>query len=166
MKTLIVYSSKSGNTKKLAKVAYDFLPGENFLRAVEEKPDSTGYDFVVVGFWLQGGKVDPESREYLAAIAPGNLFLFATHGASAGSPHARNAMDEAKKLVSTSKILGTFNCQGEVEEKFLAKVRKKDPQPPWVKDASGAVDHPDSIDIANLQKELERAVTLLRVEIQ
>jgi len=165
MKTLIVYSSKSGNTRKLAKAVYDFLPGENFLKAVEEKPDSKGYDFVVVGFWLQGGKVDPESREYLATIAPGNLFLFATHGASAGSPHARNAMDEARALVSSSKVRGTFNCQGEVKEEFLAKVRQKDPQPPWVKDASGAVGHPDGIDIANLQKELERAVTLLRAEI-
>ena len=165
MKTLIVYSSKSGNTKKLAKAAYDFLPGENNLRAVEEKPDSAGYDFLLVGFWLQGGKADPESREYLATIAPANLFLFATHGASIGSQHAQKAMEEVKNLISTAKVLGTFNCQGEVKEEFLAKVRQKDPQPPWVKDAPGAVGHPDNIDIANLQTELERAVTLLRAEI-
>ncbi|MBW2659379.1 MAG: flavodoxin family protein [Deltaproteobacteria bacterium] len=164
MKTLIVYSSKSGNTRKLAEAVYDFLPGENFLRTVEEKPDSSGYDFIVVGFWLQGGKADPESLEYLATIAPGNLFLFATHGASASSQHVQKAIQEAKELVSSSKVLGTFNCQGEVKKEFLAKVQQKDPQPPWVKDAPGAVGHPDGSDIANLQSELERAVTMLRAE--
>jgi len=165
MKTLIVYSSKSGNTQKLAKAVYDFLPGENILKSVEENPDASKYDFVVVGFWLQGGKADPASYEYLKKISSSNLFFFATHGASVDSPHAQNAMQEAETLVSSSNVLGTFNCQGEVRKEFLMKVRQKNPQPPWVKDAGKAAGHPDALDIANLQKELERAVTLLRATL-
>ena len=88
MKNLIVYSSKSGNTRKLAEAVYDFLPGENVMKSVEEKPDPEGYDLVVVGFWLQAGTADPGSYEYLEKLAPTKLFLFATHGAAAGSAHA------------------------------------------------------------------------------
>ena len=162
MKNLIVYSSKSGNTRKLAEAVYDFLPGENVMKSVGENPDPAGYDLVVVGFWLQAGKADPESYEYLEKLAPAKLFLFATHGAGIDSPHAQNAMDGAKSLVTSSQVLGTFNCQGEVKEEFLAKVQKKDPQPPWLKDAGDAVGHPDHQDIANLQIALEKTVVKLR----
>ncbi len=165
MKTLIVYSSKSGNTRKLAEAVFDFLPGEKILKPVIERPDPAEYDFVVIGFWLQAGKSDPASCEYLEKLAPSNVFLFATHGAATDSAHARNAMEVAKELVGTSKFFGSFNCQGEVKAEFLAKVQKKDPPPPWIKDAPAAVGHPNGTDIADLQKELERAVTLLRSSI-
>ncbi len=165
MKNLIVYSSKSGNTRKLAEAVADFLPGENVLKPVTERPDPVGYDFVVIGFWLQAGKADPASYEYLEKLAPSNVFLFASHGAGTGSAHARNAMEGAKKLVAASQIFGTFNCQGEVKAEFLAKVQKKDPPPPWINDAPAAVGHPNAADIADLQKELERAVTQLRTKI-
>ncbi len=166
MKTLIVYSSKSGNTRKLAKAVSDFLPGENVLKPATERPDPAGYDFVVIGFWLQAGKADPVSYEYLEKLAPSNVFLFASHGAGVDSAHARNAMEGAEELVAASQIFGTFNCQGEVKAEFLAKAEKKDPPPPWIKDAPGAVGHPNGADIGDLQKELERAVTLLRSKIQ
>ena len=165
MKTLIVYSSKSGNTRKLAEAVFNFLPGENVLKPVTERPDPAGYDFVVIGFWLQAGKVDPASYEYLEKLTHSNVFLFASHGAGAGSAHAKNAMEGARKLVAASRLFGTFNCQGEVKAEFLAKVQKKDPPPPWVKDAPAAIGHPNAADIADLQKELERAVTLLRSKI-
>jgi len=74
-------------------------------------------------------------------------------------------MQGAKELVATSQFYGAFSCQGEVKASFLEKAQKKDPPPPWIKDAPGAVGHPDSADIAELQKELERAVTLLRSRI-
>jgi len=100
--------------------------------------------------------------EYLPRIKGKSLFLFATHGAAINSPHAENAMEGAKSLVTSSQLVGNFNCQGEVKEEFLAKVQKKDPQPPWVKDAEGAVGHPDAHDIAKLQIILEKAVAKLR----
>jgi len=68
MKNLIVYSSKSGNTRKLAEAVFNFLPGENVLKSVAERPDPGKYDFVVIGFWLQAGKADPESYEYLEKL--------------------------------------------------------------------------------------------------
>jgi flavodoxin len=158
MKTLIVYSSKSGNTKRLAESVHDFLPGTNTLQKVEEKPDPAGYDLVIVGFWLQAGKADPMASEYLGDLPPSKVFLFATHGAAVGSAHAEKGMQNAKDLIASCTIAGTFSCQGEVRPEFLAKVQKKDPPPPWIGDAPAAAGHPDAADVENLKKAIEGAV--------
>ena len=80
MKSLIVYSSQSGNTKKLAQAVYESLTGEKEMVAVAEAPDPAGYDLVALGFWLQAGKPDPKSAEYIGRVGKKSLFLFATHG--------------------------------------------------------------------------------------
>lgn len=150
MKSLVVYSSQSGNTQKLAEAAYAALPGEKELMSVDEAPEPEGYDCVAVGFWLQAGKPDPKAAAYLARVKNTRLFLFATHGAAAGSAHARKAMDHARGLAPDASVIGTFSCQGEVNPKVLDKIRAKDPQPPWIQDAPGAVGHPGAEDIARL----------------
>ena len=150
MKTLIVYSSQSGNTKKLAEAVYDRLAGEKFLSPVEDNPSIEGFELVVVGFWLAGGKPDPASTKYLEELSPCKLFLFATHGAAPESGHAQNAMQAASDLASACQVVGTFNCQGEVNADLLAKVQKKEVPPPWIKDAPAAAGHPDESDISNL----------------
>ena len=156
MKSLIVYSSKSGNTKKLAEAVYNHLSGEKELCAVGDAPDPAGYDFVAVGFWLQAGQPDPASQEFLAKIAEGqDLYLFATHGAAAGSPHAVNAMNAAKSIAAKGHVIATFSCPGQVPEKVLEMASKKDPQPPWLADAPAAVGHPDETDVKNVVRLLE-----------
>ena len=52
MNSLIVYSSNTGNTKKLAQAVYDSLTGSKELYPITEAPDPAGYDFVALGFWL------------------------------------------------------------------------------------------------------------------
>ncbi len=150
MKTLIVYSSQTGNTQKLAATFNDLLGGKKTFCPISEAPDPVGYDLVVLGFWLQAGKPDPKSSEYLAKIGDTKLFLFATHGAAADSVHALKAIEQAISLAPSAKMAGTFNCPGEVNSLFLEKVRKKDPQPPWIGNAPAAVGHPDQSDIDRL----------------
>jgi len=79
MKSLVVYSSQSGNTRKLAEAVLDALSGEKALYPIDEAPDPSGYGFIAVGFWLMGGKPDPKSSEYLGKIGKNELFIFATH---------------------------------------------------------------------------------------
>lgn len=158
MKTLIVYSSKTGNTKKLAEAASDLIGGQKTLCPITEAPDSDGFDLVVLGFWLQAGKPDPKASEYLAKVGGTALFLVATHGAAADSAHALNAMAHARTLAPSARIAGTFSCQGEVSPVFLEKARKKDPQPPWLGDAPTAVGHPDDTDIDHLKDALKAGV--------
>ena len=154
MKALIVYSSQSGNTQKLAETVYAVLPGEKEIWPVDEAPAPEGYDVVAAGFWLQAGKPDPKAAAYLARVKDARLFLFATHGAASGSAHARNAMDQARSLAPDASVIGAFSCQGEVNPKVLEKIRAKVPPPPWVQDADGAVGHPDPRDLTTLEEAL------------
>lgn len=151
MKALVVYSSQSGNTKKLAETIYNELSGEKRIVSVADAPVPVEDEMVFVGFWLQAGKPDPKSAEYLSKVGNARLFLFATHGAAADSKHAKDALDHAKSLAPSAEIAGTFSCQGEVNPKVLEKVSQKTPPPPWVGDADSAVGHPNAADEANLK---------------
>ncbi len=150
MKSLIVYSSQTGNTLKLAMTVYTALPGEKQMVAVDDAPVPAGYDCIAVGFWLQAGKPDAKAAAYLQKIGKAPLFLFATHGAAADSAHAQNAMAYAQSLAPDARVLGTFNCQGAVNPRVLLKIRNKNPKPPWIGDADAAAGHPDEEDLGRL----------------
>jgi hypothetical protein len=152
MKALIVYSSQTGNTRKLAEVVRQCWPDETEMASVDAAPKPQGYDCIAVGFWLQAGKPDPKAAVYLQQIGRTPLFLFATHGAAADSAHVRKALDAACALAPQADILGTFNCPGEVAPKVMEKIRAKTPPPPWIEDAPAAAGHPDAQDLANLRR--------------
>ncbi|MDM8549865.1 flavodoxin family protein [Desulfobacterales bacterium HSG2] len=152
MKSLVVYSSQTGNTKKLADAVFETLTGEKEIYPISDAPDHEGYDFVAVGFWLKAGKPDPKSSEYLEKIGEKSLFLFATHGAGKKSAHAENAMNHAKNLAPKAKIVGMYNCQGEVAPKILEKLGAKPEPPVWLADAPAATGHPDESDIDELRR--------------
>lgn len=151
MKSLIVYSSQTGNTRKLAEAVKTAFPGEKEMAPIEAAPPPEGYDLVAVGFWLQAGKPDPKAAAYLPNVRNVPLFLFATHGAASDSAHARNALAFARAMAPDAKIVGTFNCPGEVNPKVLEKIRAKTPPPPWIGDADAAVGHPNAQDLARLE---------------
>jgi flavodoxin len=151
MKSLVVYSSQTNNTRKLAQAAYDSLTGAKEIHKVEDAPAPDGFDLVVVGFWLKGGKPDPQSAEFIGKIGKSEVFLFATHGAAADSDHAKKAMDYARSLAASARVLGTFNCPGEVDPAILDKVRAKQPPPPWLKDVAKAAGRPNDQDLAEFK---------------
>ncbi len=155
MKSLIVYSSQSKNTKKLADAIYEGLEGEVDIFPVDEAPSTDGYDLTAVGFWLMAGKPDPKSSEYLSKLDKNDrLFLFATHGAKAGSDHVKNAVGHAVGLTDGATLAGVFTCQGEVNPKVLEKVKQKPEPPVWIGDADQAVVHPNEDDLSALKQTL------------
>jgi len=54
MKSLIVYSSKSGNTKKLVETIRYILPGEKVFKTMEENPENLLKDHSVEAIFPQG----------------------------------------------------------------------------------------------------------------
>ena len=159
MRVLVVYSSQTGNTRKLAEAVFETLGGDKELYPVQEAPDPAGYDFIAVGFWLQAGKPDPKSAEYIGKIGKKSLFLFATHGAAAGSDHAISAMNAATALASEADIIGTYSCQGEVNPKVLEKAKTKPEPPVWIADAPDAAGHPDEADIEVLKYQISELLS-------
>ena len=162
MKSLIVYSTQTDNTKKLAHTIHETLPDEKEISFVGDAPDPGEYDFVAVGFWLMGGKPDPKAAAYLETLKDDQVvFLFATHGAAKGSAHAAQGMQLARDIVSGASVVGAYSCQGEVNPKVLAKVKAKPEPPVWLADTATAVGHPDEKDLAEL-KEIIAALPLNR----
>jgi flavodoxin len=158
MKSLVVYSSKTGNTKKLAETIFEALPGGKEIYTVNDAPDPTEYNLVCIAFWFQGGKPDPKSQEFMAKINDQKVILAATHGAAKGSAHAKNGLWYAKELVPSAEVLASYNCQGEVNEEFLKKAAAKPEPPPWISDAPGAKGHPDANDLAELKELVAKAI--------
>ncbi|MDY6933489.1 MAG: flavodoxin family protein [Spirochaetota bacterium] len=152
MKSLVVYSSQTGNTRKLAQTVFDALTGEKDIFPIDKAPNPSGYDFIALGFWLKGGKPIQESMEYLSKIKEKSLFLFATHGAATGSMHVLKAMDYAKNQVLDSKIVGIFSCQGEMSPDFIEKIQQKSDPPEWSADAPKAKGHPNKSDLEELNR--------------
>ncbi|MCK5193497.1 MAG: flavodoxin family protein [Desulfobulbaceae bacterium] len=155
MKTLLVYSSKTGNTKKLAEAIHDSLTGEKEIFSVENAPDPDGYDLIAVAFWFQAGKPDPKSQEYLAKITNQKVILAATHGAAKNSALAQNGMKFAQGIIPDAQVVATYSCQGKVNPEFMKKAAAKPEPPPWLSDAATAEGHPDETDIAELKECLE-----------
>jgi len=144
MKSLVVYSSKSGNTRKMAEAVFEYLRGEKEIVAVADAPDPAGYSFVAVGFWLKAGQPDPDSQAFLARLKEGQaVYLFATHGAAATSAHAENGMKKAKELAGGAHVVSTY------------LPAQKDPLPAWVPDAPAAKGRPDANDLKMVVRMLE-----------
>ena len=154
MNSLIVYSSQTGNTKKLAEVIYDTLDGEKEICHVDKAPSLEGYDNIYIGFWFQAGKPDPKTLGFLEQVKDSKVFLFATHGAARESDHVKNAVNLAKELLKNADVTDVFTCQGEVNPKVLEKVKQKPEPPVWIGDADDAVGHPNEEDFIALKQAL------------
>jgi flavodoxin len=150
MKALVVYSSQTGNTRKLADALYGALQCEKVIMPLSDNPDPADYDFIAVGFWLKGGEPESATKEFLSKIGKKEVFLFATHGSAKDSAHAQNAMKKAKDLLAEARVVGTYSCQGEVAQDVMEAAAAKDPQPPWFADAATAKGHPDDEDVRQL----------------
>ncbi len=145
MKALVVYSSKTGNTKKVAEAVHGVFPHGTDLYRVEDAPSPDNYDLIALGFWVDKGLPDAESQNYLNKIKGKQLGLFMTLGAYPDSDHAKKTMQKVEQSLEGNAILGTFICQGRVAESLIKSMIK----------LSG--DHPHSITPERQARLLEAA---------
>lgn len=94
MKGIIIYSSKTGNTKRMAKKIYESLK-DKYQMEIEDiidSPDAEGYDFVLLGGWIDRGTLEGKALKYINQIKNKNLGLFATLGAMPDSEHGKKVI--------------------------------------------------------------------------
>ncbi|WP_418764846.1 flavodoxin family protein [Mailhella sp.] len=165
MKTLVVYSSRTGNTKKVALAVAEALP-ECELVAVEEAPtDVKEYGLVAVGYWVDRGMPDGKTRDWLAGVKNARLAFFGTLGAWPDSEHAKECMVCGEKLAlepSRGNVtLGSWLCQGKVDPKLLEVMEKMAPgahpmTPERKARIEEAAKHPDDDDCRGAQEFIRR----------
>jgi flavodoxin len=152
MKSAVIYSTRSGNTEKLAQTIYDALNGKKEIFSIQEvAPLDDDYDLVFVGFPVMAGRVEPRAARFLSGFdKKTKIFLFATHGSFRESELVKNVMAQAVSLIKTVKVTGIFTCQGEVVPKVLKKLRMSNRPPAWLDEGDLAKGHPDEEDIEAL----------------
>ena len=170
MKTLVVYSSLTGNTKQVAQAIFKSLPEGTKLVAVEDlSTNLTDYDLVFVGFWVDRGTADKKAANLLAQLPNKKVALFATLGAYPESEHAQNSLDNAAALLPEgSVVVNSFICQGKIA-KSLAESFKKYPAghphamtPERIAKHQEASKHPDEQDFKKAAEFAKQTYALVK----
>jgi flavodoxin len=155
---LIVYSSKTGNTRKLAegirRGLAETLGQEARIAAVEEAPDPAGADWILVGFWADRGNADQKTLQYLKSLEGRRIGLFGTLGAWPDSDHAKDIAQKAREAAAgKNTVLGCFLCQGKIDPALTERFKKLPPDDPHAITPERmalhleAAKHPDEKDI-------------------
>ena len=156
MKSMVVFSSRTGNTKKVAQAVFEALPDPKHIFTVEEDPAVDRYDLIVLGYWVDKGTADAKARAFFEKVKDRNVALFGTLGAYPDSDHAKNCTENVRELLKANHILGDFLCQGRVDPKLvkmMAEKLKDDPHhamtPERKTRLKEAEKHPDDKDLSD-----------------
>ena len=157
-KVLIVYSSKTGNTRKVAEgICEGFRAAGHVVRIapVEENPAPEAGETVFVGFWADKGSGDKKARKYLKGLKGLKAGLFGTLGAYPDSQHAQDTAEKMKALAAANNVcLGCFLCQGKIDPKLtemfkkLPKIHPHSMNEERQKRHEEAAKHPNEADLA------------------
>lgn len=160
MKSLVVYSSRTGNTRKLAEAIAAVLPGAR-LCPVQDAPDpqdAAAHDLVALGYWVRRGGPDAAASAYLAALKGATVALFGTLGAWPDSPHAARCRERGETLLADpergNRVLGTYLCQGRVNPAVVgaASTAGHPMTPERAARLAEAARHPDAADLARARE--------------
>lgn len=129
MRTLVLYSSRTGNTKKVAQAIAGALPSGTPCLPVSQAPaDLAAYDLVFLGYWVDRGTANAEARAVMEGLHNEHIALFATLGADPRSEHGKMCLEHGMALLpDQDAIVGTFLCQGAVDPKVIEMMYKQFP---------------------------------------
>ncbi len=151
MKILIAFSSKTGNTQKVAEAIQNALPGSE-LYHVETAPNPDKFDLIFMGFWVDKGTADEKAQEYIQKIKHKSVALFGTLGAYPDSQHAHDSLKKVAELLPDSQVIDRYLCQGAIDPKLIDWMSGLPAEHPHAPDEerrkrwNDAANHPDETD--------------------
>ena len=154
MRSLVVYSSRTGNTRKLAEAIAGAIGAER-LAPVESAPDPAEFDFIALGFWANKGGPDELAQAYMRRVVGKAVGLFGTAGVYPDSEHGLRFMARAVNLMRDNDVRCTYHCQGRIDPVLVARRLQRGPDDPhgpatpeWLERVDEASKHPDKNDLA------------------
>lgn len=139
MKILIAYSSKTGNTRKVAEAIHAELP-DAVLTDVKDSPNPSAYDLIFVGSWIDKGTADEGARTFMEKLDGKRVAIFSTLGAYPDSEHAEKSLNKIAELLPSCTVLDRWICQGAIDPKLIA----------WMSDLPA--EHPHAPDEARIKR--------------
>lgn len=169
-KSLVVYSSLTGNTKKIAEAVQSILPNSEICSIDEVPANLDEYYFTVPCYWVDRGMPDAKSKALISSLKNMNVGLFGTLGAYPDSPHAKGCINDSEGILKTSgknnNVMGSFLCLGKIDPKLLDYMGKfmgdSHPMTPERKARLlEAQTHPDENDINNAKSVMQEYIKRL-----
>lgn len=146
MRVLVAYHSISGNTKKVAEAIFKEIKAEKEMKELREVKNLKGYDLSFIGFPIHAYGPSNDAKAFLEKKVGGkDIALFITHASPEDEPLVQNWIAASRIAASGAKIVGIFDCQGElaqnVKEMMLGS---DDPQlVAWAERSGEALGQPD-----------------------
>lgn len=124
MRNLVIYSSKTGNTKKVAQAIAKNLNYD--LVSVMDINDIKNDDKIIFGFYVDKGLMDNEAKRVAKLIKNKKIGLFMTLGADPKGEHAKDCFSKAKKFFEKNENIITheFISQGAIDPNLIEEMKK------------------------------------------
>ena len=111
----IIFSSRTGNTRKLADTIRGALPDARCAYFGEAKSADPDAEMIYVGFWTDKGKADADTLDFLQQLHGKRVFLFGTAGFGGSAPYFEKILAATRKALDGSNtVIGSFMCQGKM----------------------------------------------------
>ena len=128
LKILVTYSTRTGNTKKVAEAIHEEINKDKSIIDMKDLSNLDGYDLIFFGCPIETFGPSKEVRDFLKKhTTKKNIALFITHGSPELSDYLLPWIEESKNcLDKTANLLGVFTCQGEVAQFVMDHMSKSD----------------------------------------
>ncbi len=158
MKYLVIYSSRTGNTEKIAMEIFEALPGNSKdIQRVEEQSGEA--DTYFVGFWNDKGICGSEIMEFLEGLHGKQVAIFGTCGMGEDPEYCRQVSKRVEALIpEDNRYLGSFLCSGKMVPQVLERQKDSPRIRQMIQSCEEAMLHPDSRDLANARMFVEEII--------
>lgn len=126
MKPLIVVSSKTGNTRIIARALQDGIGECDYVEASAMPADLVAYNPIVLCFWCDRGMAPEDTKAAAARIQGKDIACFATMGGNPDNPKAQDWMHRTSTALAESGADNTlkmeFLCRGRIDPELFARM--------------------------------------------
>lgn len=158
MSTVVIYTSQSGNTAKVADAIYDAIPDKDKeITTIENWNGKTDADTWFVGFWINRGTCGLDVCDLLDRLSGKRIALFATCGMHDENGYFDSIRSSCSVWVpDDAQYLGFYLCQGKMP---MAVRRRYEEKKEELKERENSPDGKMSVEeAARREKELERLI--------
>ena len=118
-KTLVVATSKTGNTMIVAHAVADAYTAGVLYTPETAPADLSGYDTVLLGFWCDKGDAPADMASFADKLTGKKIGCFATMGGNARDPKALAWMAKTSAALTEkgrdNTLKATFLCRGRID---------------------------------------------------
>ena len=166
MEYMVVYSSKTRNTKKIATEIFSALPGMSKDMQSMEEYRGKDAEIFFIGFWVNRGTCDISVINMLSELHGKKVALFGTCGMGREAAYFKAIEQKVNVWVPDDcEYLGTFLCQGkmpmQVRENY--EIPMEDPrQEVWrkkmLRNFDEALFHPNEEDLEQARRFVQQVL--------